>query len=72
MRPSTEQWAGIPITLSSIPHIVSYGGEVAKAKQLLEEGIDSAQKAVTIAPRSVKAFNLLNLLYRASAAIEPG
>src|SRR5262249_34567296 len=44
--------------------------ETASANKLLAEGIDSAQKAVTIAPRSVKAFNLLNLLYRASAAIE--
>jgi TonB family protein len=45
--------------------------EVAEgAKKLLAEGIDSAQKAVAIAPRSVKGFNLLNLLYRASAATE--
>jgi TonB family protein len=42
----------------------------AAAKTLLAEGIDSAQKAVAIAPRSVKGFNLLNLLYRASAATE--
>lgn len=41
-----------------------------ETKQLLTEGIESAQKAVAIAPRSVKGFNLLNLLYRASAAIE--
>ena len=40
------------------------------AKKLLTEGIDSGKKAVAIAPRSVKAFNLLNLLYRASAATE--
>ena len=44
--------------------------ETAAAKKLLVEGVDSAQKAVSIAPRSVKGFNLLNLLYRASAAIE--
>ncbi|HJZ68462.1 MAG TPA: energy transducer TonB [Blastocatellia bacterium] len=44
--------------------------ETVAVKKLLTEGIDSAQKAVTIAPRSVKGFNLLNLLYRASAAIE--
>ena len=44
--------------------------EPAGAKKLLAEGIDSAQKAVTIAPRSAKAYNLLNLLYRASAATE--
>lgn len=40
------------------------------ARKLLTDGIDSAQKAVAIAPRSVKGFNLLNLLYRASAATE--
>lgn len=40
------------------------------AKKLLTDGIDSGQKAIAIAPRSVKAFNLLNLLYRASAATE--
>jgi len=44
--------------------------DVAGAKNLLVEGIDSATKAVAIAPRSVKGFNLMNLLYRASAAIE--
>jgi tetratricopeptide (TPR) repeat protein len=44
-------------------------GGVAAAK-LLIEGIDSAQKAVMIAPRSAKAFNLLNLMYRATAALE--
>jgi tetratricopeptide (TPR) repeat protein len=44
--------------------------DVAGAKKLLSEGVDSALKAVAIAPRSVKGFNLLNLLYRASAAIE--
>ncbi|HEY7547082.1 MAG TPA: tetratricopeptide repeat protein [Blastocatellia bacterium] len=42
----------------------------AAAKKLLAEGIESAQKAITLAPRSVKAFNLLNLLYRESASVE--
>ena len=45
--------------------------DVASAKKLLTAGIESGQKAVAIAPRSVKGFNLLNLLYRASAATEP-
>ncbi len=45
--------------------------DVASAKKMLTAGIESGQKAVTIAPRSVKGFNLLNLLYRASAATEP-
>lgn len=44
--------------------------DVAGVRKLLVEGIDSAVKAVAIAPRSVKGFNLLNLLYRANAAIE--
>jgi TonB family protein len=44
--------------------------EVLIVRKLLADGIDSGQKAVAIAPRSVKAFNLLNLLYRASAATE--
>ncbi len=44
--------------------------DVASAKKMLTEGIESGQKAVAIAPRSVKGFNLLNLLYRASAATE--
>jgi len=44
--------------------------EVAGARNLLAEGIESAQKATTIAPRSVKAFNLLNMLYRTSAESE--
>lgn len=44
--------------------------DILIARKLLSEGIDSGQKAVAIAPRSVKAFNLLNLLYRASAATE--
>lgn len=44
--------------------------DVAGVKKLLVEGIDSATKAVAIAPRSIKGFNLMNLLYRASAAIE--
>jgi tetratricopeptide (TPR) repeat protein len=42
----------------------------AAVARMINEGIDSAQKAVTIAPRSVKGFNLLNLLYRSSAAME--
>lgn len=45
--------------------------DAALAKKLLTAGIESGQKAVAIAPRSVKGFNLLNLLYRASAATEP-
>jgi tetratricopeptide (TPR) repeat protein len=44
-------------------------GGVAAAK-LLIEGIDCARRAVSIAPRSSKAFNLLNLMYRATAALE--
>lgn len=44
--------------------------EILISKKLLAEGIDSAQKAVAIAPRSVKGFNLLNLLYRLNAATE--
>jgi tetratricopeptide (TPR) repeat protein len=40
------------------------------AKKLLSEGRDSAQKAVALAPRFAKAFNLLNLLHRESAALE--
>src|ERR1041384_5325702 len=44
--------------------------DVDGIKKLLAERIDSGMKAVAIAPRSAKAFNLLNLLYRASAAIE--
>ena len=44
--------------------------EAAATKKLLADGMDSAQKAVTIAPRSIKAYNLLNLIYRASAATE--
>lgn len=45
--------------------------DAAPAKKLLAAGIESGQTAVAIAPRSVKGFNLLNLLYRASAATEP-
>jgi TonB family protein len=44
--------------------------DILIARKLLTDGIESGQKAVAIAPRSVKAFNLLNLLYRASAATE--
>jgi len=52
------------------------GGEKIKAEdtaviiKLVAEGTDSAQKAVAIAPRSAKAFNLLNLLGRVQAEIE--
>ena len=55
---------------------VAAGGKTLKpedtlpARKLLADGIESGQKAVAIAPRSVKAFNLLNLLYRESAANE--
>ncbi|MFY9557202.1 MAG: tetratricopeptide repeat protein, partial [Blastocatellia bacterium] len=45
--------------------------EAGVTKKFLAEGINCAQKAVVIAPRSIKGFNLLNLLYRASAATEP-
>lgn len=45
--------------------------DVEGVKKLLVEGIDAATKAVAIAPRSIKGFNLMNLLYRANAAIEP-
>jgi TonB family protein len=45
--------------------------DVASAKKMLTAGIEAGQRAVAIAPRSVKGFNLLNLLYRASAATEP-
>jgi tetratricopeptide (TPR) repeat protein len=38
--------------------------------KMISEGIETAQKAVAIAPRSAKGFNLLNLLYRTSAAAE--
>jgi len=44
--------------------------DFAPAKKLLAAGIESGQRAVAIAPRSVKGFNLLNLLYRESAASE--
>jgi len=40
------------------------------ARKLLIEAEDSGQKAVAIAPRSAKAFNLLNLIYRASESLE--
>jgi len=54
----------------------SAGGEKIKPEdasiieKLVTDGADSAQKAVTIAPRSAKAFNLLNLLKRTQAEIE--
>jgi tetratricopeptide (TPR) repeat protein len=46
-------------------------GEVDSVRKLVAEGIDNAQKVVAIAPRSIKAFNLLNLLYRANASLDP-
>jgi tetratricopeptide (TPR) repeat protein len=49
---------------------VSNKEDSAATDELLAEGIESAQKAIAIAPRSAKAFNLLNLLYRASASQE--
>jgi len=54
----------------------SAGGEKVKPEdaatiaKLVADGTDSAQKAVVIAPRSAKAFNLLNLLQRVQAEIE--
>jgi tetratricopeptide (TPR) repeat protein len=54
---------------TSADDLLKTEGGVTAAK-LLIEGIDSAQKAVAIAPRSAKAFNLLNLMYRATAALE--
>jgi TonB family protein len=44
--------------------------DAAAARKLLDEATDSAQKAVTIAPRSAKAFNLINLIYRATQSLE--
>jgi tetratricopeptide (TPR) repeat protein len=44
--------------------------DAATARKLLFEAEDSGQKAVAIAPRSAKAFNLLNLIYRASESLE--
>ena len=44
--------------------------DAATARKLLIEAEDSGQKAVAIAPRSAKAFNLLNLIYRASESLE--
>lgn len=44
--------------------------DAAAAKKLLGEAEDSAQKAVAIAPRSAKAFNLLNLICRAAESLE--
>jgi tetratricopeptide (TPR) repeat protein len=52
------------------------GGEKTKPEdtstieKLVTDGTDSAQKAVAIAPKSAKAFNLLNLLERVQAEIE--
>ena len=44
--------------------------DVAKIQKLVADGTDSAQKAVAIAPKSAKAFNLLNLLNRVQAELE--
>jgi hypothetical protein len=38
--------------------------------KLVAEGADSAQKAIAIAPKSAKAFSLLNLLDRTAASME--
>lgn len=57
--------------LSIMAHRLGQGLKVEEAVQkLLDEGIESGTKAVQIAPRSAKAFNLLNLLYRDSATLE--
>ncbi|HKV40589.1 MAG TPA: tetratricopeptide repeat protein, partial [Blastocatellia bacterium] len=42
----------------------------AEVARLVGEGTSSAQMAIAIAPRSVMAFNLLNLLDRTAAALE--
>ena len=44
--------------------------DATAARKLLTEAEDSGQKAVAIAPRSAKAFNLLNLIYRATESLE--
>jgi tetratricopeptide (TPR) repeat protein len=44
--------------------------DVAAIGKLVADGIDSAQKAVAIAPKSAKGFNLLNLLDRTQAELE--
>ena len=44
--------------------------DVSAARKLLIEAEESGQKAVAIAPRSAKAFNLLNLVYRATESLE--
>ncbi|MGH9821899.1 MAG: tetratricopeptide repeat protein [Blastocatellia bacterium] len=46
-------------------------GSAGDIDKLIGSGTDSAQKAVAIAPRSVRAFNLLNLLNREAALLEP-
>lgn len=59
--------------LSIVAHRLGQGLKVEEAEavqKLLDEGIESGTKAVQIAPKSAKAFNLLNLLYRDSAALE--
>jgi tetratricopeptide (TPR) repeat protein len=44
--------------------------DAATIGKLVADGTDSAQKAAAIAPRSAKAFNLLNLLNRVQADVE--
>jgi tetratricopeptide (TPR) repeat protein len=59
--------------LSIVAHRLGQGLKVEEAEalqKLLDDGIESGTKAVQIAPRSAKAFNLLNLLYRDSATLE--
>lgn len=45
--------------------------DLASINKLLAEGEESAQNAVIIAPRSAKAFNILNLVYRTQATLDP-
>jgi hypothetical protein len=44
--------------------------DTAVVGKLVADGIDSAQKALALAPKSAKAFNMLNLLDRTAAAME--
>jgi hypothetical protein len=48
----------------------SAGKEMTAIKKLLTEGEECAQKSVAIAPRSAKAFNILNLVYRTQATLD--
>jgi tetratricopeptide (TPR) repeat protein len=45
--------------------------QLAAIQRLVLDGIDSAEKARLNAPGSTRALNLLNLLYRAQAALDP-